>query len=141
LNIVAAHHATASNETLSGGTGTDVFAWSLGDVGSDQVQGFDAVQAVTAGGDVLDLRDLLSGETGANLENYLSFETSGSSTVLHISTQGQFASGNYDASKENATITLSGTSLASDLGLGSAATDAQLIAKMLDQGKLLVDNG
>jgi hypothetical protein len=141
LNIVAAHHATASNETLSGGTGTDVFAWSLGDVGSDQVQGFEAVQAVNAGGDVLDLRDLLSGETGANLENYLSFETSGSSTVLHISTQGQFASGSYDASKENATITLSGTSLASDLGLGSAATDAQLIAKMLDQGKLLVDNG
>lgn len=138
----------AGNDNLTGGLGADVFAWKLVDAGSagsparDTVTDFDAAP-VAGGGDALDLRDLLVGETQANLQNYLDFDTSSSpgSTVIRVSSTGGFTSGNYSASAEDQRITLEGVDLRADLGLGASAPDAQLIAQLIEQGKLITDNG
>ena len=95
----------AGSDLLVGGDGADVFAWRLGDqmpAGSgnpapvDVIRDFD-VREPSAGGDVLDLRDLLQGEntTGGtgNLDKYLRFESAGDDTVIHVSHTGDFAAG------------------------------------------------
>ena len=99
---------------------------------------------VANGGDVLDLRDLLVGEakggtTGAgNLANYLHFETVGTgataSTIIHVSSHGDFASG-YSAANEDTTITLTNV----NLHTATNTTDAQIIATLIGAGKLIVD--
>ena len=88
----------AGNDTLTGGgAGVDVFKWELADAGTkgtpatDTITDFDPA-SMALGGDVLDLRDLLSGEnhtvgTG-NLASYLHFELSGGNTVVHVSSTG-----------------------------------------------------
>jgi hypothetical protein len=141
------------SDTLAGGAGndtvdasvdlvSDVFAWELADVGAKGVPAVDTLlnfNAATAGtgGDVLDLRDLLVGEnhdigTG-NLDDFLHFEKSGSNTIIHVSSTGDFASG-YSASREVQTIVISGVDL-----VGSMNTDQQIIQDLLAKGKLLAD--
>ncbi|MEJ5992764.1 tandem-95 repeat protein, partial [Ramlibacter sp. PS3R-8] len=140
-------------DTLRGGAGndavdasidlvSDVFAWQLADVGAKGVPAMDTLlnfNAATAGtgGDVLDLRDLLAGEnhdvgTG-NLDDFLQFEKSGSNTIIHVSSTGEFSSG-YSASREVQTIVISGVDL-----VGSMNTDQQIIQDLLAKGKLLAD--
>ena len=140
----------AGNDTLTGGSGADTFKWSLADRGT---AGAPATDTITDGnafnttsGERLDLRDLLVGEshTGnlpGNLANYLLFEKSGSDTVIHISSTGQFSVdagfGAISASnlgKEDQRITLTGV----DLTAGST-TDQQIIQNLLTKGKLIVD--
>src|SRR5205814_9381957 len=99
-------HGGAGSDSMTGGTGADVFAWSLGDKGT---AGTPAVDVITdfntatpaAGGDQLDLRDLLQGENFAgglgNLGNYLHFTTVSGTTTIQISSSGAFAGG-YSAS-------------------------------------------
>jgi VCBS repeat-containing protein len=148
----------AGNDTLTGAgagstdTYSDTFKWSLGDASptlgtpaKDVITDF-TTNAANTGGDVLDLRDLLVGELhGAsnapgNLTQYLDFDTTSTpgSTIIHISSQGQFTAG-YAAGVEDQTITLQGVDLRSAFGLGSAATDAQLIQELLARGKLVTD--
>lgn len=138
------------NDILVGGPGQDVFAWRLGDEGAsgseadravDTIRDFNT-QPASAGGDVLDLRDLLQGEntvggTG-NLDTYLRFEHLGGDTVIHVSPTGDFnASG---GGTESQRIVLEGVNLRADLALASSSGDVEIIAKLLEQGKLLVDN-
>ncbi|MBX3606480.1 MAG: VCBS domain-containing protein [Piscinibacter sp.] len=150
----------AGNDTLTGGSGgadgtADVFAWTLADAGSagapatDTITDFSAA-AVSAGGDVLDLRDLLSGDvvgpgnTAGNLTNFLDFSVSGSgasaTTTIHISSSGQFAGGVYAPGQEDQAIVLQGIDLPTALGLASGASDAQIIQELLSRGKLIVDS-
>jgi T1SS-143 domain-containing protein len=140
----------AGNDVLTGGLGTDVFQWTLADPGTsaatravDTVKDFN-VAAASAGGDVLDLRDLLTGEntTGGagNLQNYLDFDTSGSNTVIRISPTGAFSNGTYAATNDHQQIVLEGVNIRTGLGLAANATDAQIITKLIQDGKLLVDN-
>jgi VCBS repeat-containing protein len=140
----------AGNDTLTGGANADVFAWTLADAGGLGTPAVDTITdfntgAVSAGGDVLDLRDLLGGEalgpgnSAGNLANYLDFEVSGSNTTIHISSNGGFTNG-YSAGQENQSIVLQGVNLPSALGLAANATDAQIIQELLGRGKLIVDN-
>ncbi|CAG0959908.1 RTX-I toxin determinant A from serotypes 1/9 [Methylophilaceae bacterium] len=127
------------NDTLTGGLGADVFKWSLADAGTagapaqDVITDFDTV----AGGDKLDLRDLLQGEisqgVGANLENYLHFEKAGADTIVHVSSNGGFNNG-YNPSNEVQTITLQNVDL-----VGSYTNDQQIIQNLLDTQKLVTD--
>jgi len=145
------------NDTLNGGTGADVFAWNFADRGAagtpavDTISDF-SVAAPASGGDLLDLRDLLQGETHAgtdpgNLERYLDFDTTSTpgSTIIHVSTNGGFTPGSGwsagQAGSEDQRIVLSGVDLRSALGLGSGATDNQIITNLLQQGKLITDGG
>ncbi|MDB5900935.1 MAG: thrombospondin, partial [Ramlibacter sp.] len=134
----------AGNDTMSAGTDlvSDVFHWELADTGTkglpavDTITGFDTVNG-GAGGDVLDLRDLLVGEnqgggTG-NLDDYLHFEIAGGNTIIHVSSGGDFGPG-YLASREVQTIILQGVDL-----IGTMNTDQQIIQDLLTKAKLVTD--
>ena len=134
----------AGNDTLTGGLGADVFEWSLaargvnGSPSVDHITDFDTA-SVAAGGDALDLRDLLQGEARdgiepGNLLNYLHFEQSGGNTLVHVSSTGGFADG-YSAGKEDNTIVLDGV----DVFSGGLSSDQQIIQDLLSKGKLLTD--
>jgi hypothetical protein len=115
---------------------TDVFAWTLAEAGTEaaprtwQVQGFDAAPT-SQNGDVLDLRDLLVGASNDNIGSFLDFSRVAGDTVLTVNSDGQGAA--------NLSITLQGVDLNAALGLGADATDVQIVANMLAQGKLLAD--
>ena len=135
--------AGVSNDATS-----DVFRWSLGDGGSagapvnDIINDFNAA-SVANNGDVLDLRDLLVGETAtaASLRNYLDFDTTSvpGQTVIRISTTGGFANGAYSAGAEDQRITLSNLNLRTELGLAANANDDQVINQLIARNKLVVD--
>jgi len=143
----------AGSDALNGGSGADVFAWRLADHGSFGAPDVDTIAdfnnlAAASGGDVLDLRDLLIGasHTGTdpgNLANYLDFAVSGSgasaTTTIHISSTGQFAGGVYSAGNEDQSIVLQNFDIRSQLGLGGAANDSQIIQELLNRGKLIAD--
>jgi T1SS-143 domain-containing protein len=127
----------AGNDNLSGGAGADTFVWRLADVGTTQVPASDVITdfntaARSAGGDVLDLRDILQGEnrTGGtgNLGNYLDFTRSGTDTVVDIRPTG---SGGSITQK----ITLTNV----DLTVGGTQNEQAIILNLLNQGKLLTD--
>ncbi|HEX7639653.1 MAG TPA: Ig-like domain-containing protein, partial [Burkholderiaceae bacterium] len=129
----------AGNDTLTGGDGSDVFKWHLGDQGTTAVPAKDTITdfntaAASSGGDVLDLRDLLVGEsrpagtTGAgDLTNYLHFSYANGDTTIHISTTGSVGTG------EDQQIVLSGVDLV------GTNTDAQIITTLLGEGKLITN--
>ena len=136
------------SDTLTGGAGSDVFRWKLNDQGTVVKPAVDTITdwsnaTTNAGGDVLDLRDLLQGEahgltaTGltGNLEKYLHFETSGTSTVIDVSTSGKFTPSNYSPSNTDQKIVLNNV----DLTVGGTAPDSQIIHDLLTKGKLIVD--
>jgi len=133
------------NDVLTGGLGSDVFRWELSDQGAHGAPATDTVTdfnnaSAALGGDVLDLRDLLQGETLAgsatgNLTSYLHFDVAGGSTTIQISTNGGF-SGGFNAGAVDQSITLQGVDLSSSGALGS---DQQIIQDLLNKSKLVVD--
>lgn len=149
------------NDTLTGGAAgenfVDVFVWSLGDQGAAGTPAVDtilnfataAAGSSTAGGDVLNLRDLLQGESAGpangagNLANYLHFDISGGNTVIHISHTGGFGAdshtvgASYTSAAETQRIVLSGVNLQSLYS--GATTDQQIITQLLNNNKLIVD--
>ena len=88
---------------------------------------------------MLDLRDLLIGETAGtllgqdNLSNYLHFEKSGPNTVVHVSTNGGYATG-FNASLDVQTITLQNVDLVTGFG-----NDQAIIQDLLFKQKLITD--
>jgi len=126
------------NDTLTGGSSADVFKWSFGDQGTTAAPANDVIKDFdnSASGDKLDLRDLLHGENSGNLTNYLHFSTTaGGDTLIQISTDGKFSGGTFNATAVDQTITLSGVNL-----VGSN-NDAQMIADLMNRGKLITDHG
>ena len=145
----------AGNDTLTGGNvgindnTTDTFVWKLADAGS---AGSPAVDTITtfgvaskaAGGDVLDLRDILTGEsaTPTALDNYLHFEISGGNTILHISSAGGFGDNNnkgvgssgISSVTETQQIVFAGVDLTTGF-----TSDQQIIADLLTKQKLITD--
>ena len=128
----------AGNDNLTGGLGSDTFAWVLADQGSagsparDTIADFN-VASKAAGGDVLDLRDLLQSENHApgtdNLSNYLHFSKDASgSTVIDVKNTGTGGAVGQQ-------IVLSGV----DLTNNGALTDTQIIQDLLTKGKLVTD--
>jgi hypothetical protein len=141
---------TSVDHVMTGTPVSDLFVFQLaeapaasGDAIVNTINGF-GVAAPASGGDVLDLRDLLQGEntlggTG-NLDHYLAFDTNGPDTVIKVSPNGELVDGHPASGTPTQDIVLAGVDLRSELGMDAAATTAQIIAKMLDQGKLLVDH-
>jgi Ca2+-binding RTX toxin-like protein len=126
------------NDALTGGLLSDTFAWELGDGGTagtpaiDTITDFDTA-AAASGGDVLDLQDLLVGESSDTLEDFLYFESSGSDAILHISSTGGF-SGGYLASAEDQTVVINDYDLSAYGGI-----QADIINDLINSNKLIID--
>ena len=89
---------------------------------------------------MLDLRDLLQGETtSATLDPYLDYNVNGGNTEIRISSSGGFTGGAYDLGAEDQRIVLQGVDIRAALGLGGAANDNQIIAELINRGKLVTD--
>ncbi|MFK3776382.1 immunoglobulin-like domain-containing protein [Pseudomonas sp. NPDC089406] len=72
------------NDIMTGGAGADTFVWKAGDTGQDVIKDFKVSE-----GDRLDLSDLLQGERGTTIDNYLKITTVGGESTLQISTEGK----------------------------------------------------
>ncbi|MFC3178395.1 beta strand repeat-containing protein, partial [Undibacterium amnicola] len=134
------------NDNLTGGAGADTFKWGLSDNGTT---GTPAVDTITdfgtanyaAGGDRLDLRDLLVGESTATLDKFLHFNWNGTNTILYISTSGAFNAGNGTATNPTDVtnndvqqIVFNGVNLTTGF-----TTDLQLINDLISKGKIITD--
>jgi Ca2+-binding RTX toxin-like protein len=153
----------AGNDTLTGGVGVDVFKWSLNDqstnatlatAGRDTITDFNTGTISSGNGDVLNLKDLLIGESndGASLDGYLHivYNSTNNSTIIEVNTAGGFTHGHNAETITGATnftsalsdvsgavnqqIVLTGVNLTT---LGT--TDAQILNNLIAQQKLIVD--
>jgi VCBS repeat-containing protein len=127
------------NDVLTGGLGADTFAWKLGEQGSTPPPAVDRVDFKVTQGDVLDLKDLLQGESATNLGSYLRFGVESGKVVLSVDHDGSSASSPFAATQkivlDNYTTL---NALKTDLGALSTS-DADLISKLLDNGNLKTD--
>ena len=77
---------TSGSDAFFGGDGADTFAWQFGDQGSAAEPTVDTVANFNAGeGDVLDLSQLLQGESDGSIMNYLSMNFDGGNTTISVS--------------------------------------------------------
>uniref|UniRef100_A0A486XP81 Hemolysin-type calcium binding protein n=1 Tax=Rheinheimera sp. BAL341 TaxID=1708203 RepID=A0A486XP81_9GAMM len=117
----------SGNDILSGGAGADVFAWHLGDQGTSSSIAVDRITDFNlAHGDVLNVADLLQGETVDTLSQYLSFNFTAGNTTVNISHNG---SGSVTQQ-----IVLEGVDLTA-LGSDSQA----IINALINNGNLKID--
>jgi len=121
------------SDVMHGGTGGDTFKWNLLDTGNDFINDF--ARGAAATDDVLDLSDLLVGESNsaASLDNYLDFSANASgNTVITVDTNGAAAGG------EGQTITLENITYASWASYAGSTSDSNIIAQMLSDTSLIV---
>jgi len=123
------------DDILYGGTGSDTFKWELNDQGTKAAPAVDTIKdfstaTVAAGGDVLDLKDLLVGENDGNLTQYLNIKKDGANTVIDVSTTGNVAT------QVDQKIVLENV----DLTNNNALTNQQIINDLLQKGKLQTDH-
>jgi len=93
----------SGNDILIGGSGADTFVWKSGDTGNDVIKDFKASE-----GDRIDLRDLLQGETGSTIDNFLKISTVDGVSSLQVSSGGKFNAGDAAAATPDVTIKLEG---------------------------------
>ncbi|PLU88299.1 immunoglobulin-like domain-containing protein, partial [Pseudomonas plecoglossicida] len=72
------------DDTMTGGSGADTFVWKAGDSGKDVIKDFKVAE-----GDRIDLKDLLQGEKGSTIDNYLKLTTVEGTTTLQVSSEGK----------------------------------------------------
>ncbi|RON32335.1 type I secretion protein, partial [Pseudomonas lini] len=96
------------NDILIGGSGADTFIWKAGDTGSDVIKDFKASE-----GDRIDLRDLLQGETGSTIDNFLKISTVDGVSSLQVSSGGKFNGADAAAATPDVTIKLEGNNWSS----------------------------
>ena len=144
----------AGNDTMQGGTALaddssmDIFQWSLADAGTAGTPAVDTVNffgtaAATAGGDVLNIRDLISGEahTASSLDNYVHFQFAGGNTTMYISSTGAFGDNNA-VGAPIAAVTSNTVQNVVFVGVnlvGSATSDLQVLQSLIDNNKLITD--
>ncbi|GEM_PF-2472961 len=123
------------SDTLTGGLGSDTFVWRLSDAGTDHITDFN-LAPTTDGGDVLDLSDLLSGESAnaASLNGYLNFSSGlGGVTVITVDANAGSPGGTGQ------TIVLDNVQFADLTSYAGGSSDTAIITKLLDSGNLKTD--
>ena len=130
------------NDTLTGGLGADVFAWRLGDQGTTGTPARDVITDFNPGqGDALDLRDLLQGETGNPLSNYLRFGTEGTGADARLVLRVDHDGGGTFEPTQNIVFDnfASQAALAQALGMSGSPSEADILARLRDGGHLRTD--
>jgi len=122
------------NDIMTGGDGSDTFVWKLNDTGNDFITDFNLAPKAS-GGDVLDLSDLLTGEsaTATSLDAYLHFEAgSGGKTVITVDANAGSAGGTGQ------TIVLDNVSFSDLTTYAGGSSDQAIIQALLDNHNLKV---
>ncbi|HEY9273083.1 retention module-containing protein [Achromobacter sp.] len=119
--------------------GSDTFKWALNDQGTTSAPAIDTIKDFSTlkpieGGDILDLQELLIGESDATLTNYLNFSKEGNHTVIDVNTQGKL-----DTQGADQKIVLENVDLTHDL-YGQSMSNQAIINDLLQKGKLNVDH-
>ncbi|WP_155857595.1 Ig-like domain-containing protein, partial [Acinetobacter gandensis] len=141
------------NDILTGGDGADTFRWEKDNqrnglkAAHDVITDFD-LRPFAAGGDALDLSDMLIGASrigfnAGNLANYLHFvyDKETGNTTIYVSTKGEFIGGFNavtDFAKADQLIELENTNLTSP-NHNNLDSDFEIISWLVQQGKLVTD--
>jgi ELWxxDGT repeat protein/VCBS repeat-containing protein len=105
---------------------TDIFRYTLADVGTSKtLTNFDTAPR-QQGGDVLDFRDLLQGENSGSLAQYLHFSHDSTGTNIAVSSKGNGVT--------DFNLKLSGIDI-----IGGFTSDQQVIQDLLTKNKLITD--
>jgi surface adhesion protein len=141
----------AGSDVMTGSAaGADVFKWALADQGSvgspavDHITNFNT-STIPNGGDVLDLRDLLQGESSAtgNLDQFLHFDVVGGKLALEVHATGDANSTQtivLDNIAGNVNTAMVQLAHAVDSAFtGTSISDAELLKKLVDTGHLKTD--
>jgi Ca2+-binding RTX toxin-like protein len=121
------------SDVMHGGTGGDTFKWNLGDTGNDFINDF--ANGAAATDDVLDLSDLLVGESSdaVSLDHYLDFSAnSAGDTLITVDTNGAASGGGGQ------TITLEKIAYTDLQTYAGGTSDSDIITKMLSDTSLIV---
>jgi len=126
------------NDILTGGTGQDEFVWNAGDEGAsgavDTIKDFQ----VGPSGDVLNLADLLDGETEGTLDQFLAISVNNGDTTIAIDVDGLGGPGTVFQ-----TIVLEGVDLSDPTTWGEPAgsdlNQAEMIANLLTNNNIITD--
>ncbi|MBU2115894.1 MAG: type I secretion C-terminal target domain-containing protein, partial [Gammaproteobacteria bacterium] len=115
------------NDILTGGLGADVFAWHLGEQGTASAVSVDRITDFNLNqGDVLDLADLLQGESVDTIAQYLSFNFADGNTTISI--------------KHDATGGVTQQIVLEGVDLTALGSDAQtIIDSLINNGNLKID--
>ncbi len=119
---------------------SDTFKWEYNDQGTTDTPAVDTVKDFSVlkpadGGDILDLRELLVGESDSTLTKYLDFHKEGNDTVIDVNTQGKLGTQGADQK-----IVLENVDLTHDAS-GQFMSNQAIINDLLQKGKLAVDHG
>ncbi|MDP3977165.1 MAG: type I secretion C-terminal target domain-containing protein, partial [Pseudomonas sp.] len=120
----------SGNDTLTGGAGADSFVWRAGDTGDDKITDFNIGE-----GDRIDLSDLLQGENDTNIDNYLQVVTTGTETVLQVSSTGQLNAGGA----ADVTINLENGGAPVDLS-SYGSTSSQIVSSLIAGDLIKIDH-
>jgi Ca2+-binding RTX toxin-like protein len=124
----------SGNDALLGGAGIDIFALEAGDEGSVGTPAVDTIADFTvgAGGDVLDLSDMLQNENLASLDSYFNFSyNSGTgATTIDIDIDGS-----ANGSSIHQQIVLDGI----DLTAGGTLSNQDILNDLMSNNNLVVD--
>ena len=115
------------DDILSGGAGSDHFIWHVGDDGTTADPAVDTITDFTigAGGDVLDIKDLLVDETSGSIDQYLDLAFSDGNTEISVKPTGS-GSATQKIILEN-------------VDLSSFGSEADALNQLLSDGNLNID--
>ncbi|PCE65692.1 hypothetical protein B6G00_14500 [Salinivibrio sp. YCSC6] len=130
------------DDTLTGGLGSDTFAFLNGDQGSVGAEAVDRITDFDVQKDTLDLSELLIDEdqAGASLEDYLTLEDNDQGeATLYIASAGDNQIDQHVVF-ENLSVADMAAAYEIDIsGLSSQELSASVIDAMIQQSKLMTD--
>jgi hypothetical protein len=133
ITVIGTAALPVSGLSQGNSLGAETFAWTFGEQGEPGNPEKDILSTFRLSDkDVLDLSDLLQGETIDTLNNYLHFSVKGTTTEVHISSGGNYQNG-FDATQTDQIIVLQNVTLNTQMPY------KDLIQQLTSGGNLITD--